>query len=458
MSKTVTLEQLLESARKSEALSVQIAQAAQAELEKRPTSTEVNEAMDRLFTSVSDGKSLIASAITDKGVATAADASFQTMRENILAIENGGGLPEGVYHINVSASTAEGGTVSGGGVASEGMTLTVSANVADGFNFEGWQENGEVVSADNPYTFTVTGDRTLVAGVEEAMKDLIWAKTTIPSPEYASWVGIAYGNDKFVAVVGGSNTGNTSAYSSDGITWQKSQLPYSERWVSVAYGAGKFVAISGNGGTSSIAAHSTDGITWEKTYLPSPERWKKIAYGNGKFVAVACNSSIIVYSNDGINWMSVPIPNGDVNTNLYSVSHDGNKFVAIGGYKSIHSTDGINWEWVGTIPVISSLLAYGNGRFVAAGYSSPDSVAYSDDGITWHTSTLPSSANWRDLTFGGNVFVLIAGGGSDKILYSKDGINWNEGALPVSGYWTCAGYGNSRFVVLTSGTTAAYTV
>lgn len=38
MSKTVTLEQLLESARKSEALSVQIAQAAQVELEGKKAS------------------------------------------------------------------------------------------------------------------------------------------------------------------------------------------------------------------------------------------------------------------------------------------------------------------------------------------------------------------------------------------------------------------------------------
>lgn len=120
-------------------------------------------AMDRFFISVSDGKSMIASAITDKGIATAADASFQTMKENILAIESGGGLPEGVYQISVSASTAEGGTVSGGGVASEGMTLTVSANVADGYDFVGWRENGEVVSTDNPYTFTVTGNRALTA-------------------------------------------------------------------------------------------------------------------------------------------------------------------------------------------------------------------------------------------------------------------------------------------------------
>lgn len=43
-----------------------------------------------LFQSVSDGKSAIAAAITDKGVTTAADATFQQMADNITAISAGG--------------------------------------------------------------------------------------------------------------------------------------------------------------------------------------------------------------------------------------------------------------------------------------------------------------------------------------------------------------------------------
>ena len=44
-----------------------------------------------LFQSVSNGKSAIAAAITDKGVETAADATFDIMAENIKAISGGGG-------------------------------------------------------------------------------------------------------------------------------------------------------------------------------------------------------------------------------------------------------------------------------------------------------------------------------------------------------------------------------
>ncbi len=44
-----------------------------------------------VFQSVSDGKKLLASAITDKGVLTDATASFEVMADSISQIESGGG-------------------------------------------------------------------------------------------------------------------------------------------------------------------------------------------------------------------------------------------------------------------------------------------------------------------------------------------------------------------------------
>ena len=45
-------------------------------------------AISETFTSVSNGKSLVASAITDKGISTSSDATFETMAQNIEAILN----------------------------------------------------------------------------------------------------------------------------------------------------------------------------------------------------------------------------------------------------------------------------------------------------------------------------------------------------------------------------------
>lgn len=55
------------------------------------TSGNVQNAIDELFQSVSEGKSLIAAAVTDKGVETAATDSFATMAGNIGQISSGGG-------------------------------------------------------------------------------------------------------------------------------------------------------------------------------------------------------------------------------------------------------------------------------------------------------------------------------------------------------------------------------
>jgi len=129
------------------------------------TSTNVQGAVSELFTSVSEGKALIASAVTDKGVQTPADASFQTMHNNILAIKSGG-LPEGMYTITLSASPPEGGTVTGAGAVSDGMTVTVSASPNTGFEFEDWTDENDVYLTDHndgEYTFAVRGNWSLVA-------------------------------------------------------------------------------------------------------------------------------------------------------------------------------------------------------------------------------------------------------------------------------------------------------
>lgn len=68
-----------------------------------------------------------------------------------------------IYTINVSASPTNGGTVSGGGSYVEGATCTLTATANTGYTFVNWTENGNVVSTNANYTFTVNSNRTLVA-------------------------------------------------------------------------------------------------------------------------------------------------------------------------------------------------------------------------------------------------------------------------------------------------------
>ena len=65
--------------------------------------------------------------------------------------------------INVSANSTACGSVSGGGTFFDGTDCTVSATANEGYTFIGWVENGATVSVETTYSFTVSGNRDLVA-------------------------------------------------------------------------------------------------------------------------------------------------------------------------------------------------------------------------------------------------------------------------------------------------------
>jgi hypothetical protein len=67
------------------------------------------------------------------------------------------------FTIAATASPDEGGTVTGAGTYNYNQAATLNATPTDGYEFANWTENGDVVSADAEYTFTVVTDRTLVA-------------------------------------------------------------------------------------------------------------------------------------------------------------------------------------------------------------------------------------------------------------------------------------------------------
>ena len=78
---------------------------------------------------------------------------------------------ENSYIVSVAANPSDGGTVTGGGSYQDGQTCTVTATANGGYTFTNWTENGTEVSTDASYTFTVTGDRTLVANFAEGSSE-----------------------------------------------------------------------------------------------------------------------------------------------------------------------------------------------------------------------------------------------------------------------------------------------
>lgn len=241
--------------------------------------------------STQEGKlKAIADAIRQKE-GTTEPIPANSFASRILALE-AGGAPEGVCTINLTASDPDGGTVEGGGVASRDMTITVDAkvNAQGNFYFDGWEENGEVVSEEPQYTFPVTADRNLTALFLEAqyVAGVDWWEGVLPKS--ATWISVTYGDGKFVAV----GVGTYAAFSIDGKTWRRTALPKSATWFNVTYGDGKFVAVIEDPGN--IAAYSEDGISWTQISLPGASSWRGVTYGDGKFVAVINSSNIALYS------------------------------------------------------------------------------------------------------------------------------------------------------------------
>jgi hypothetical protein len=83
------------------------------------------------------------------------NSTTQSITLNYQPIQN--------YTIALSASPSAGGTVGGGGTFAAGSSRTVTASANSDYSFTNWTENGSVVSSSASYTFTLNGNRTLVA-------------------------------------------------------------------------------------------------------------------------------------------------------------------------------------------------------------------------------------------------------------------------------------------------------
>ncbi len=112
-----------------------------------------------------------------------------------------------------------------------------------------------------------------------------------------------------------------------------------------------------------------------------------------------------------------------------------------------------NWS-TGTMPMsYGSLVAFGNGVFVAIQPNSPN-AASSTDGIHWTARTMPTSAPWTAITYGGGLFVAVSGTtivpGSNVAATSPDGITWTQRTLSTQYVWSSVAYGNGVFVAVSN--------
>jgi hypothetical protein len=234
------------------------------------------------------------------------------------------------------------------------------------------------------------------------------------------------------------------------ITW--ASRSYDITWRDIIYGSDKFIAVS----NSSLYIYSTDGITWTSSVLPL-DSCNCIAYGNNKYVAMGYNySSNFAYSTDGITWTKSTLP---CSNSWSCITYGGGKFVSLGCGSSsfVYSTDGVTWTQ-GTMPDRDSFdfssIAYGNSKFVVFANGSYE-YSYSSDGITWTNSSEGlGGKQYGNVIYGNSKFIAS---NSVNYIYSTDGITWTQGTFPsISTSWTSLTYGNNKFVAVASDNVFAY--
>jgi hypothetical protein len=195
--------------------------------------------------------------------------------------------------------------------------------------------------------------------------------------------------------------------------------------------------------------------------------WTGVTYGNNLFVSVGQFRTMI--SSDGINWNAKLLESGTYGWS--SVVYANGKYVAVGGgndnLQAMVSSNGIDWEIQNTPSGRWTSLIYGNNLFVAvrvpinlsdSGYC----VMTSPDGITWTRRATPVDAAYYSVSYGNGVFVAIS---RYDVLYSPvpylygatmtsvDGITWVQGETVVNNRWFSVTFGNNLFVAVSESST-----
>jgi hypothetical protein len=229
---------------------------------------------------------------------------------------------------------------------------------------------------------------------------------------------------KFVAVAG-TSANTTGAYSSDGITWTATSMRTSATWVDVAFGAQKFVAVSSDVTTVRI---SNDGEAWDQTGILTTTGFTALAYGKNRFVAIKSGTNVTNHATPTTvtgTWTAGTLPSS---SNWNSIAYGNNRFVAVSntsGTIAAYSLDGITWT-ASTLPSTAqwTSVTYGQGVFLAV--STTTAAATSPDGVTWTARTTSTAASgFSAVTFGNRnrygLFVGVGAGTGDVATYIRTG-------------------------------------
>ena len=400
---------------------------------KRETDTFAKKGeLDVIKKSVSDGKTLVAGAITSKGFETAADAEFATMAENIGKIE----AP--VIELKYSEGTKD---LFSSYVASitAGSNTFVAWGYADKSMYYS-EDGGKTWQLSNLTNLTSLNAPTIIYAKEYDIFAILLSatghgvyisqdggKTWTLQMGYSNVNTLAYSNGIFVGCSSNTTSGGIT-YSPDGVYWSLNANFSSKAITNLKCVNNRWFFVCD--GTTYTSA---DGYNWTAlTGTVSGSKFTNIIYYQGVWLASASGSSTTVfYSNDGVTWNACAFnwSNSQYGNSIQALSRIGNTYVASTYNGMYYSTDrGKTWN-ASNITAGNHKLQLFAGKLLALGNNGPGSgkgVYTSADGKTWtQATTFPNASNTNGKVFIKDGKILVTG--SDSALYvSSNGDTWTK--------------------------------
>ena len=324
-------------------------------------------------------------AINSAGTAYGSEVSFTTSD-----------IPN--YTIAVSANPSSGGTVSGGGTYQQGQLCTVTASANTGYTFLRWTENGSQVSTNANYTFTVSGNRTLVAQFQAQSYTI--SVTANPSNGGMVSGGGSYNYGQFCTVTASANSGYEFTNWTEGGSVVSSNASYSFTVSGNRTLVANFetsVPVGAINGLFSVSA--TQQVYFSQgnlQYQASTDTWR-FATNQWDFVGGTNNS--------GQNYGNVT---GSSN-NLISPSYSG--WIDLYGWSTANNPTNSSTDWM----PFTDFQDWGNNTISNGG----------NQGNQWRTLTI---TEWQ--------YVLEARSTNSDIRYAKAKVNGVNGVIILPDDWT----------------------
>jgi len=206
--------------------------------------------------------------------------------------------------------------------------------------------------------------------------------------------------------------------------WSQPTTPLADSsFYDVAHGPAGWIAVGNNG----KKATSDDGKTWTASGFGGSVDWHGIAANDDRYVMVSTEA--IQTSPDGMAWTQITPSEASAN----AIAYGGGRFVAAGDGGALYrSADGLTWtatteaSW-GKLTDVAYDDVTGNWIVVGyGGFTKDTTILTSTDGITF----VPGGINGAELDeagAGGGVFVVSGGDATDYFWWtSTDGTNWSE--------------------------------